>query len=248
MRRRTYGGVTPPGFDDRPMAGRLVVLEGTDGVGRSTQVTLLTEWLESQGLAVLSTGLTRSTLVGPGLKAAKAGHTIGPLTMHLFYATDFADRLQQTILPALRAGYVVLTDRYIYTLMARAIVRGADPAWIRGVYGFALVPDCVCYLQADLDHLVPRVLNGRGFDYWESGMDLLPGADRFSCYVTYQQRLLHEFERMAAEYGFAIIDANQAIEPIFAALKARLEPVVAGLWPVHDATLSPGGADGAPGA
>jgi dTMP kinase len=231
MRLQTYGGVRPPGFEERDLAGKLIVLEGTDGVGRSTQVELLTEWLESMGLAVLSTGLTRSTLVGPGLKAAKIGHTIGPLTMHLFYATDFADRLQQTILPALRAGYVVLTDRYIYTLMARATVRGADPDWIRSVYRFALVPDVVCYLQADLAHLVPRVLNGRGFDYWESGMDIMRGSDRFSAYVTYQTRLLAEFERMVEEYQFAVIDANSSIDAVNEALQTRLWPVVADLQP-----------------
>jgi dTMP kinase len=231
MRLSTYGGVRPPGFEARELSGKLIVLEGTDGVGRSTQVGLLTDWLESMGLAVLSTGLTRSELVGPGLKAAKAGHTMGPLTMHLFYATDFADRLQQTIVPALRAGYVVLTDRYIYTLMARAIVRGADPAWIQAMYGFALVPNVVCYLKADLDHLVPRVLSGRGFDYWESGMDVLPGPDRYSCYVAYQTRLLAEFERMAEAYQFTVIDANEPIEHVTDALRACLWPVVADLRP-----------------
>jgi dTMP kinase len=238
---RTYGGVRPPGFEERRLAGKLVVVEGTDGVGRSTQIDLLTDWLESMGLAVLSTGLTRSALVGPGLKAAKAGHTMGPLTMNLFYATDFADRLQGAILPALRAGYVVLTDRYIFTLMARAIVRGADPDWLRRVYGFALAPDLVCYLRADLDHLAPRVLAGRGFDYWESGMDILPGGDRFSCYVAYQGRLLAEFDRMVDEHGFVVVDANEPVEAVQAALRAAIGPLVAGLglaWgaePAHDA-------------
>jgi dTMP kinase len=156
---------------------------------------------------------------------------MGPLTMNLFYATDFADRLQQTILPALRAGYVVLADRYIYTLMARAIVRGADPDWMAGMYGFALVPDLVCYLKADLDHLVPRVLNGRGFDYWESGMDVSPGPDRYSCYVTYQTRLLAEFDRMTGIYGFTAVDANEPIDRVYEDLKARLWPVVADLQP-----------------
>lgn len=229
MRLQTYGGVRPPGFEERTLIGKLIVLEGTDGVGRSTQVALLTDWLESLGLAVLSTGLTRSELVGAGLKAAKDGHTMGPLTMHLFYASDFADRLQATMLPALRAGYVVLTDRYIYTLMARAIARGADPAWLEKVYGFAPVPDVICYLKADFDHLVPRVLSGRGFDYWESGMDVVPGRDRFTCYVTYQSRLLAEFDRMAERYGFSVIDANEPIEAVHMALRARLLPVVAEL-------------------
>lgn len=236
MRLRTYGGIRPPGFEERQLAGKLIVIEGTDGIGRSTQVAILTNWLESLGLAVLSTGLTRSGLVGPGLKAAKSGHTMGPLTMHLFYATDFADRLQQTMLPALRAGYVVLTDRYIYSLMARARVRGADPDWLEAVYGFALVPDIILYLKADFEHLVPRVLSGRGFDYWESGMDIVPGADRYSCYMTYQTRLLAEFDRLASTYNFVTIDANATIEAVSAALQARLLPVVADLQPaLHSA-------------
>ena len=231
MKLQTYSGVLPPGFKERTLSGKLIVIEGTDGVGRTTQVRLLTEWLETMGLAVLNTGLTRSELVGPGLKAAKAGHTIGPLTMHLFYATDFADRLQHSILPALRAGYVVLTDRYIYSLMARAILRGADPTWLRSVYGFALVPDIACYLKADLDHLIPRVLSGRGFDYWESGVDVIQGPDRFSCYVQYQSRLLAEFDRLAEEYQFNVVDANQPPDAVYAALKERLWPILSDLHP-----------------
>src|SRR5207248_3675927 len=114
-----------------------------DGVGRSTQIDLLKPWLEQQGRAVLDTGITRSELAGKGLKRAKEGHTLGRITMTLFYATDLADRLENEIVPALRAGFVVLTDRYVYSLMARALVRGVDSAWIRNVYRFALKPDAV---------------------------------------------------------------------------------------------------------
>ena len=124
------------------LKGKLIVLEGTDGVGRSTQIGLLKQWLENHGHAVLDTGMTRSALAGKRLKRAKEGHTLGGITMSLFYATDFADRLENEIIPALRAGFVVLTDRYIYSLMARAIVRGADPDWLREVYGFALEAGC----------------------------------------------------------------------------------------------------------
>src|SRR6202045_5442778 len=138
--KETYGAVLPQeSLDD--LVGKLIVIEGTDGVGRSTQIRLLKEWLEQQGHAVLDTGLTRSGLVGKGIKRAKEGHTLGRITLTLFYGTDFSDRLEHEIVPALRAGFVVLTDRYIYSLMARAIVRGADPRWIRNVYGFALKPD-----------------------------------------------------------------------------------------------------------
>src|SRR5438046_1616313 len=115
-----------PGVDLTELRGRLIVIEGPDGVGRSTQVAMLKAWLESNGHAVLDTGMTRSALAGKGIKAAKEGHTLGGVTMSLFYATDFADRLENEMIPALRAGFVVLTDRYTFSLMARATVRGAD--------------------------------------------------------------------------------------------------------------------------
>ena len=125
-RLRRYGQGLPA-IEAGELKGRLVVVEGTDGVGRSTHINLLKQWLENNGHAVLDTGMTRSALAGKGLKAAKEGHTLGRLTMSLFYATDFADRLENEMIPALRAGFVVLTDRYIYSLMARATIRGADP-------------------------------------------------------------------------------------------------------------------------
>src|SRR2546428_3305939 len=131
--RETYE-VVWPGMNLADLAGKLIVIEGTDGVGRSTQINLLKPWLEQQGRAVLDTGITRSELAGKGIKQAKEGHTLGRITLTLFYATDFADRLENEIVPALRAGFVVLTDRYIYSLMARAMVRELDPAWIHNVY------------------------------------------------------------------------------------------------------------------
>src|SRR5215468_10263973 len=141
-----YGQKGLPNVNLKELKGKLIVIEGTDGVGRSTHVGLLKQWLENNGHAVLDTGMTRSALAGEGLKSAKEGHTLGRLTMTLFYATDFADRLENEIIPALRAGFVVLTDRYIFSLMARATVRGADPDWIREVYQFALIPDIIIYL------------------------------------------------------------------------------------------------------
>ena len=121
-----YGKKGLPKIDLEELKGKLIVLEGTDGVGRSTHIGLLKQWLENNGHAVLDTGMTRSALAGEGLKAAKEGHTLGWLTMTLFYATDFADRLENEMIPALRAGFIVLTDRYIFSLMARALLRGAD--------------------------------------------------------------------------------------------------------------------------
>ena len=228
------------GFErTEPLPGRLIVLEGTDGVGRSTQIALLREWIESQGYAVQSTGLKRSELAGKGIKEAMRGHTLGLLTSNLFYATDMVDRLEKVIIPALRAGFVVLTDRYIYSIIARALVRGVDPVWIRDVFGFALVPDAIFYLHADLPHLIPRVLNARGFDYWESGMDFLANRDYYEAFVEYQTRLLAQFEAMAHEYRFHRIDATQSILEVFQDLKEGIKGVLAGIKPIshEQATL-----------
>src|SRR5437763_9926296 len=204
------------------LPGRLVVIEGTDGVGRTTQLHLLRPWLESSGYAVVDTEMTRSVLAGPGLKQAKEGHTLGTITLNLFYATDFVDRFENQILPALRAGFIVLTDRYIYSLMARALVRGADPKWIRSIYGLALIPDAVFYLKIGIDDLIPRVLQRSGFDHWESGMDMRLGADLFESFVNYQARLLEQFDAMTREYGFQVLDAGQPVDQLAEQLKQKI--------------------------
>lgn len=225
------------GFDrKRALPGKLVVLEGTDGVGRSTQVALLREWVEARGYAVQATGLKRSVLAGKGIKEAMRGHTLGNLTTNLYYATDMVDRMEKVIFPALRAGFVVLTDRYIYSIIARALVRGVDATWIRNIFGFALVPDAVFYLNADLPCLIPRVLNVRGFDYWESGMDFLPHRDYYDAFVEYQTRLLAQFEAIAVEYDFHRIDATLSIREVFQLLKAELKVVLADMRPISPET------------
>ena len=190
MTQIRFYGHPLPGFSEKELPGKFIVIEGTDGVGRSTQIALLQEWLEGLGFAATRTGLKRSPLTGKGIDMAKRGHTLSDTVMYLMYATDLADRLETQIIPALRAGMVVLTDRYIYSPIARAQARGADPKWIRKVVGFALVPDATFYLQADLPHLIPRVLATRGFDYWESGMDFLKGKKLFPNYMRYQTRLI----------------------------------------------------------
>jgi dTMP kinase len=225
--RETYG-VVLPGLKLEELTGKLIVIEGTDGVGRSTQINLLKPWLEQQGRAVLETGVSRSSLAGSGIKQAKEGHTLGRVTLSLFYATDFADRLENEIVPALRAGFVVLTDRYIYSLMARAMVRGIDPAWVRSVYSFALKPDAVFYLRIGVDDLIPRVVFSRGFDYWESGMDLHPSEDMYESFRKYQGALLNQFEVLAEEYGFEIVDASADEKRVFERLKAGIARVLSG--------------------
>ena len=225
--RETYG-VGLPGMNLADLTGKLIVIEGTDGVGRSTQIGLLKPWLEQQGHAVLETGMTRSSLAGGGIKQAKEGHTLGRITLGLFYATDFADRLLNEIVPALRAGFVVLTDRYIYSLMARAIVRGIDAAWIRSAYSFALKPDAVFYLRIGVDDLIPRVVFSRGFDYWESGMDVHPSEDMYESFRKYQTAMLGQFDILGEEYGFEVVDASADIRTVFERLRAGISRVLSG--------------------
>jgi len=228
MKEMKFYGTALPGIEIEPYSGKLIVIEGTDGVGRSTHVALLRTWLESNGNAVLDTGMTRSVLAGRGIKNAREGHTLGRLTMQLYYAADFADRLENQMLPALRAGFVVLTDRYIYSAIARAVVRGADPEWVRAIYGMALVPDAVFYLRLrSTEELAARVLgSGSGFDYWESGMDLGLGNDYYDSFNAYQKHLLREFDRMKGEYGFHEIDASRPVRRVAAALRRSVRRVI----------------------
>lgn len=226
-----FYGYGLPGFKKKRLPGKLIVFEGTDGVGRSTQIALLREWLESEGYAVAATGLKRGKLAGKAIKFAMQGHTLGDATMNLSYATDFADRLERDIIPALRASFVVLIDRYIFSLMARAQVRGADPTWIRNVLGFAMVPDIIFYLQADVSNLVPRVLNVRGFDYWESGVDFLKGRDYYDSYVEYQTRLIAQFDAMVEEFDFVRIDASRSILEVFKSLQAHIKDQIKDMKP-----------------
>ncbi|HVJ82504.1 MAG TPA: thymidylate kinase [Planctomycetia bacterium] len=208
------------------LPGRLIVLEGTDGAGRSTHVALLREHLEIRGLAVMSTGLTRGRLAGDGLKKAKLGTTAGQRTLDLYYATDFADRLENEILPALRAGFIVLTDRYIYSLMARSAVRGTDRRWLQDLYRFAPIPHGILYLKVDVAHLVPRIVARGGFDYWESGMDFQEETDVFQSFVRYQTRLLAVLDTMAAEFGFQTIDANGETARTFGEVRGAVDRLV----------------------
>lgn len=236
MTQVTFYGHPLPGLKASELPGRLIVLEGTDGVGRSTQVALLREWLESTGYAVNSSGLKRSALAGKGIALAQEGHYLGDMTSCLLYATDLADRLEREIIPALRAGFLVLTDRYIYSLIARALARGLDPAWVRNVFGFALVPDKVFYLRADLNHLIPRVLNARGFNYWESGMDFLRRRDYYESYVEYQSKIIAQFDAMGGEYSFHLIDATRDVHAVFVDLKNGIGRLTEGMRPASPQT------------
>jgi len=212
--------------DISSLPGKLIVLEGTDGAGRSTHIALLREWLETRGYGVAHTGLTRSRLVSEGLRSAKEGHTLLRTTMDLFYATDFADRLENQIVPALRAGFVVLTDRYVYSLMARSIVRGGTLDWIEDVYRFAPQPHAVLYLKIGVDDLPARVLTKGGFDYWESGLDFQEETDVYGSFVRYQTSMLSAFDRLSELHGFTTIDASRDVSSVFGDLRDAVMRVV----------------------
>jgi dTMP kinase len=204
-----YMGHAMPYLPADGRTGKLIVIEGTDGCGRSTQSLLLKEWLEVQGYAVIDTGWTRSKLVGKAITDAKEGHSLHRLTYCLMYATDLADRLEYQIIPALRSGFIVLADRYIYTALARGVARGADRQWLRDLFGFAVQPDLIFYLQLGVDELVPRVLEAGKMNYWESGLDMSYGDDLYDSFLAYQTALIEEFNRMTEEYGFHCVDARQ---------------------------------------
>ncbi len=158
---------------------------------------------------------------------AKEGNTLTRDTFSLLYATDFADRLENQIIPALRSGFIVLSDRYVYTAFARHTVRSGSRDWIRGVFGFAIIPDMVLYLNTDLPALLSRVISSKGMDYWESGMDMHLGEDLYDSFCVYQQRILAEYEALAGEFKFEVIDTiGRSIDVIQEELRERIEPVV----------------------
>jgi dTMP kinase len=206
--------------------GKLIVVEGTDVAGRSTQVTLLKQWLEIQGYSVVETGWARSELMHGPIEKAKNGNFMDRMTFTLFYATDFADRFENLILPALKAGHVVLSDRYIFTAFARDAVRDPDHSWVRSLYSFALVPDVTVHMKIDMDTLIPRVLESGGMNFWEAGMDLHMGRDLYESFVNYQSRLIEEYDKLAKEYSFETVDARKSVEEIQAAIREKIKTVL----------------------
>jgi dTMP kinase len=203
----TNGGIQPGKYYGRSIPylpineypGRLIAVEGTDSVGRTTQIQLLREWLEVKGYGVVETGWTRSPLMQPTIELAKSSNTLNKLTFVLLYATDFADRLEKEIIPALKAGFVVLT------------------------YGFAIAPHLVFYLKIDVDTLIGRVLESRGMDFWESGMDLKHGDDIYDSFRAYQNKLLREYSSMAEEFGFRVLDARRPVDVIQDDLRRQVQ-------------------------
>jgi dTMP kinase len=219
-----FYGVPLPGVRPEDLsAGTLIVLEGTDGSGRSTQISLLTEWLESEGFAVQTMGLRRSFLVGEDIDALLAENAVTRMTLALMYSTDLFDQLERRILPALRSGLVVLADRYIFTLIARSAVRGISRDYLHGIYEMALKPDLTFWLNVR-----PEVAFDREFkkshtiSYWESGRDMSLSNDLFQSFVRYQSLIKKEFEYLSKRHGFLEIDGEGAVPVVNRELRKRI--------------------------
>ena len=216
-----------PELEGRPLTGKLIVIEGADGSGRSTQIRLLGRWLESKGYAVSQVGIKRSNLAAEQLTLAQQSNVVTNTTMALFYATDLYDQVVTKIIPALAASSIVLADRYVYTLLARALVRGAENDWLRNLYSPAVAPDVVFHFQVDSDQLLDRNLNkNRSLDYWESGMDLGLSQDVFESFLLYQKLIDAEFAKMAEPHEFEIIDANRPVFAIQKELRKKIKTVL----------------------
>jgi dTMP kinase len=219
---RFYG--TPvPGVRLEDLAGNLIVIEGTDGSGRSTQISLLTEWLESQGFAVQTMGLRRSFLVGEDIDALLEENAVTRMTLALMYGTDFFDQLERRILPALRSGLIVLADRYIFTLIARAAVRGIGRDYLHGVYEIALRPDLTFWLNVRPEVAFDREFKkSQTISYWESGRDMSLSNDLFQSFIRYQSLIKREFEYLSKRHGFIEVDGEGSVSHVNRILRQRI--------------------------
>ena len=193
--------------------GRLIAVEGLDGSGKSTQIYLLKRWLQLEGYKVFFSEWNSSELVKAATSKGKKRELLSPTTFSLIHATDFADRYERQLVPLLRAGYLVLCDRYIFTAFARDSVRGCPPEWVRGIYSFAGLPDLTFFFRADLEVSLRRILDGRPeLKYFEAGMDLGLSPDPYESFRIFQGRILNQYLGMTKEFHFEVIDANQTIE------------------------------------
>src|SRR5690349_5792074 len=200
-------------FAELNFPGRMIAVEGLDGSGKSTQIYLLKRWLELQGAKVFFSEWNSSTLVKNATSKGKKRELLTPTTFSLIHATDFADRYERQLVPLLRAGYLVLCDRYIFTAFARDTVRGCPPEWVRGIYNFAALPDLTFFFKARLDVSLQRILDGRPeLKYFEAGMDLHLSADPYESLRIFQGRMLEQYLAMSTEFSFVVIDANERVE------------------------------------
>ena len=193
------------------LKGTLVCVEGIDGSGKSTQLALLRDWLKNRGKDVIFTEWNSSELISQTTKLAKKKNLLSPRTFSLLHAVDFADRLKQVIAPALKAGFIVLADRYAYTAFARDVARGVDPNWVRKVYNFAIKPDLAVYFDIDPKISMERICSNLAPKFYEAGMDLKLSNDPYESYMIFQSRVIKEYQKMVDEYGLVQLDATDSI-------------------------------------
>jgi dTMP kinase len=207
--------------------GRLFVFEGLDGSGKSTQAALLGKWLQAQGYRVFFTEWNSSELTAATIRRGKKKNLLTPTTFSLLHATDFADRFERKILPPLRAGYVVVCDRYAFTAFVRDAARGCDPAWVRNIYSFAPRPDCVFYFRVPVAVTLQRKVSSRlKINYYEAGMDLGLSDNVEDSYQRFQTRLKQEYEQMVKTDHFTVIDSSRTVETIQQQLRGIVRPIL----------------------
>jgi dTMP kinase len=211
------------GFDPSEITGSLIVIEGMDGSGRSTQIALLQEWLESEGFAVQTSGLRRSNLVGRDIDELLAKNAVTRLTLALMYATDFFDQVEHRILPALRSGTVVLADRFIFTLIARGVVRGINRDYLSGLYAMALRPHLTFWLNVRPETAFAREFKkAQAISYWEAGRDMSLSHDLYWSFIRYQTMIKREFEVMAKRHSFLELDGESSVSAVNKQLRQRI--------------------------
>ena len=193
------------------LKGTLICVEGIDGSGKSTQLKILHDWLLQTTEDVIFTEWNSSRLISQTTKLAKKKFMLSPRTFSILHAVDFADRLEQTIIPALKAGFIVLADRYAYTAFARDVARGVDADWVRNMYGFAIQPDLIVYFKVPVDVSLKRICSNRQPKFYEAGMDLQLSVDPYESYRIFQGRVIYEYDRMVDEYDFYKMDATAGI-------------------------------------
>lgn len=193
------------------LKGTLICVEGIDGSGKTTQLNILHDWLLQTTKDVIFTEWNSSRLISQTTKLAKKKFMLSPRTFSILHAVDFADRLEQTIIPALKAGFIVLADRYAYTAFARDVARGVDSDWVRNMYGFAIQPDLTVYFKVPVDVSLKRICSNRQPKFYEAGMDLQLSVDPYESYRIFQGRVIYEYDRMVDEYGFYKMDATAGI-------------------------------------
>jgi len=206
--------------------GLLVVIEGTDGSGKSTQIELLKRSIEDQSYGVMVSEWKTSKLIADVIDDAKDRNLLNATTFSLIYAADFADRLENQIIPALKAGFIVLLDRYTYTAFTRDVVRGQDIDWVKKLYDYAPEPDLVFYLDMPVDVLLKRIIGTTGLNYYESGRDMGFSTDFYKSFEIYQRKCLEQYNEMAQEYGFITIDGTQPAEDIQQIMQAEVQKIL----------------------